>query len=160
MQLSLRTNWPLIFTCFLFLGAGDQEAKKPDDADKFQGHWTVISYEEEGVCLPDNVTKTWTFAFEGKGIASSCAARPSWKDSGTIRVDSTPSPKSIDISWKTVQGTILGVYEFEGEKLRICFGGPDRPRPLRFASEFKGGTCQIVLVKGDRTGKGKGAVEN
>jgi uncharacterized protein (TIGR03067 family) len=53
-------------------------------------------------------------------------------------LDPTKTPKAIDfeITSGTYKGVVyLGIYELDGDTLRICFAMPDRPvRPTEFTA--------------------------
>jgi uncharacterized protein (TIGR03067 family) len=46
--------------------------------------------------------------------------------------DSSKSPKTIDYVSKGK--TQLGIYEFEGDVLKVCVSAPGSPRPAEFKS--------------------------
>lgn len=50
-------------------------------------------------------------------------------------LDPTASPKRIEFTFPEgrTKGVTLGLYEIDGDRLRICYKGPGEPRPKNFA---------------------------
>ena len=42
---------------------------------------------------------------------------------------------------------LLGIYEFDGEKMKLCFAGPGKERPTAFTSEAGSGQTLTVWVR-------------
>jgi uncharacterized protein (TIGR03067 family) len=56
---------------------------------------------------------------------------------GTFKLDATQSPKTIDSVLAGQEGKpIPGIYEFDGDKLRICAAPPGKPRPKDFEARL------------------------
>src|SRR5205085_1770694 len=51
---------------------------------------------------------------------------------GSFKVDETKKPKEIDLNLDGKDS--LGIYDFVGDKLRICGAEPGQPRPKEIAS--------------------------
>ncbi len=64
---------------------------------------------------------------------------------GTIRIDPTKRPKAMDIVFEAAgkKEVLPGIYELQGDTLRICYGGKER------ATEFvaKGNTVILLLKR-------------
>jgi uncharacterized protein (TIGR03067 family) len=56
--------------------------------------------------------------------------------------DPTQSPKTIDLRVK--KGTQLGIYEVDGDILKICFAAPGKPRPAGFTTSAGDGHTSAV----------------
>lgn len=69
------------------------------------------------------------------------------------KIDATKTPRAIDIEVATGEhkGVVyLGIYELDGDTLRICFALPDRPvRPTGFAAG-KGSVCALSEFKREK----------
>ncbi len=79
---------------------------------------------------------------------------------GTFTIDATQSPKTIDSTFAESQGgasddskQIHGIYEFDGDKLRICNARPGQPRPKNFDAKMYTGHTLVVW---EREGKSSG----
>jgi uncharacterized protein (TIGR03067 family) len=115
-------------------------AQDKKEIEKLEGKWVVVSAERDGkawdtvkgavrVNTGDKYVLT---PKEGKGIP------------GTMKIDPSKKPKTMDMS--STEGnfkdkTLLGIYEVDGDTLRICFAEPGKERPTEFASK-----AGVVLV--------------
>jgi uncharacterized protein (TIGR03067 family) len=103
--------------------------KKPD-AETIQGEWKLVSAKLMDKDLPDEIKK----GFDDKGFVLE-KGKMKAPFTGTYTMDATKSPKEIDLTVeepKDHKGTYLGVYELDGDKLKITFAnsGEDRPTKL------------------------------
>jgi uncharacterized protein (TIGR03067 family) len=127
----------------LALGMGAEGAKEEDaekDLKKMQGDWVVVSMEVDGMRIPDDdaqalfrtVKEDKYTVFRYRKLAGK----------GTIKLDATKKPRAIDALPDGAAGKgkpILGIYEFDGEKLKLCFAPPGMPRPTEFQSKEDSG---------------------
>ena len=101
----------LLFTASTGASGGDDATN--NEVKKFQGKWKPIKIEgrnpgtKEGVLITVMGDK---LALEGK------TEKPL---EFTFKVDAAAKPKAIDISFGL--GTLLGIYEFDGDTLRVCY---------------------------------------
>ncbi len=77
--------------------------------------------------------------------------------SGEVKIDETASPRSLDwIKFSGADGTqfpeIQAIYEFRGESLRVCNGGPNNGRPTEFA-DGDGPLSGVVVFERPAPGK-------
>jgi uncharacterized protein (TIGR03067 family) len=71
---------------------------------------------------------------------------------GTIEINPTKKPKTIDVKPEigTNKGkTLLGIYELDGDSLKICLALPDKDRPTAFATAAENGQ-QLVVYKREK----------
>ena len=64
-----------------------------------------------------------------------------------IKVDPSQQPKAVDctmVSGKNKGKTYLGIYEFMGDELRLCYALDGRPRPAEFSSAP--GSCHYLAT--------------
>jgi uncharacterized protein (TIGR03067 family) len=132
----------LILTAGLLLAAHAPGKDLPnDDLAKLQGTWSTVSMVSDGKTLvgenvPAKPGPTTKLAYEGD----------QWKiivgdktvASGITRIDSTKTPKEIDILDETgVKNgqTKLGIYELDGDTYTYCLAPPGKPRPTEFSSK-------------------------
>jgi uncharacterized protein (TIGR03067 family) len=64
-------------------------------------------------------------------------------DDGTVAVDPTATPKTIDISGRG-NADVPGVYELKKDELRIYVAPPGKPRPPKL--ESKEGSGHILFI--------------
>ncbi|MGE3819424.1 MAG: TIGR03067 domain-containing protein [Isosphaeraceae bacterium] len=98
------------------------------DLKSMQGEW--ISTDETG-------ESTWTF--KGDKVTLKTPNR-SYELIAKLDPEAKPA-KSVDFtatedSPDAKGSTVMGIYQFEGETLRICFNGPEGQRPTEFKNDF------------------------
>lgn len=133
----------LLAGVLLSAGAGADDAAK--ELEKLQGTWTVTIVELDGKPATDEQKKRvsqlvvkgdkYTILVDGKKI-----------DGGTLKVDPAKKPKVMDATPEEgpLKGKALaGVYELEGDDMKVCFAQPDKDRPTELKT--KAGTLQILF---------------
>jgi uncharacterized protein (TIGR03067 family) len=139
----------LVFMACLLLGA--DEAKK--DQEKMQGTWAVVGIEQEGKKGKEEDLKKADLRLTIKGTNFNYTALGNEVMSGTITLDSAKKPPRIDATGKDESGKeekTLGIYEFSGDTLRVCFVPAGNERPEKF--ETKAGT-KVALITYKRVPK-------
>jgi len=111
-----------------------QETPSQADMQALQGTWTVVSVEFMGKPIPNH--DQGVFVFEGNNMT-----RPDGKC--VITLDATKSPKQVDATESNGGKTALGIYDLNGDTLRICNGG-SAGRPTSFATQAD--SPQVLLV--------------
>jgi uncharacterized protein (TIGR03067 family) len=66
---------------------------------------------------------------------------------GTFTLDAGQKPKTIDAKMEGVDKPIQGIYELEGDTLKICNAGPGEARPKEFATKEGSGLTLLVWKK-------------
>jgi len=117
----------------------DEELSKAKAALK--GTWQVISAEEGGDPLPAGIISQLKHVFDGDAIIMVVGEK---EKLAQYKIDPTASPKTIDIIKK--DEVSLGIYELEGDKLRICLS-KDLRRPTKFESKSETGRNALVIFK-------------
>lgn len=133
------------------------------DLDRLQGDWRLVSVDDgSGTPPPPEVLKEMTFSIKGdkmpprKGLFLA-------QDPATMTVNAETDPKSIDllefgqVRQKMADGkpgkmvpnpqALPGIYELEGDELRICLAGPakSKTRPEEFKTTGKDNEAIMVL---------------
>jgi uncharacterized protein (TIGR03067 family) len=121
--------------------ANDASAK---DLAKMQGDWMVASITRDGHKLSDDEAQTLFRTVTGDKYTIFNFSKPISK--GTFKIDSTKTPKTIDSTraGAAKSPAILGIYEFEGDTLKVCNAAPGMPRPTSF--EAKEGSNHTKIV--------------
>jgi uncharacterized protein (TIGR03067 family) len=120
------------------LAMAAEEPKNPSDLDKdkLQGTWTVQSIEVDGKPLDAAVIKDATIAFSGDLITVKFQDQTKL---GKFRLDATKKPNEIDllsdpanVEKKEVD---RGIYQLEGDALKLCMAGVTKSRSFGDAEE-------------------------
>lgn len=136
----------LLLVLVLATGAeGAKEDAAAEDLKRMQGDWVVVSMEADGMKIPDEDAMAYFRSVKGDRYTMSRYRKVAGK--GTIKLDATKKPRAIDALPAGASGeakSLLGIYEFEGNKLKLCFARPGMPRPTEFsAKEDSGHTLTI-----------------
>ena len=137
----MRISLVVIFCAVGFTASGGSGALADDKVDlekevrKFQGIWTFESSNAGGKDLPAGELKGLILTFEGDKHTVK-------KDDqviqvGTQKLDPSKSPKTIDVTLTEGlnKGTVmLGIYEIDGDTLKVCFDFEGKKRPTEFKS--------------------------
>jgi uncharacterized protein (TIGR03067 family) len=137
----MRISLVALFCAAGFAASGGPSPLADDKADlekevrKFQGTWTFESSATGGKELPAGELKGLILIFEGdkhtvkKGDAVIQV--------GTQKLDPSKSPKAIDVTMAEgpKKGAVmLGIYEIDGDTLKVCFDPQGKKRPTEFKS--------------------------
>jgi uncharacterized protein (TIGR03067 family) len=115
----------------LALAADEKKDDAKDELKKFDGTWVLVSSEKDGEKAPEEALKkvmpkavskdgTVTFFSDGKE-----------QGQATFTVDPTKKPKTMDATMTTGPDKgkkSLGIYEMEGDTLKICYNEKERPK--------------------------------
>jgi uncharacterized protein (TIGR03067 family) len=103
-----------------------------DDAKLMNGTWLPSEAELAGEKFPDEVRKTITLVVADGEYTVTVGKQP---DRGTIKLDPTTKPKSLDITGTegpNKGNTILAIYEISDDTLRVCYDLSGKERPTEF----------------------------
>jgi uncharacterized protein (TIGR03067 family) len=124
----------------------DKEKQKDDDA--IQSTWKPDKFDNgggPGGPGPGELD-AMRFVFEKDGVLRVTGGPGGEAMTGTYKLDPTTKVKTIDMTVNPPKGvngakpeTILGVYELDGDTLKLCFGeGPKKGRPDELKPDGKG----------------------
>lgn len=140
------TRVVLLLLAAAVLAAADAPAgdgKK--DLERMQGDWACDSYAADGMKLPDDDAQAYFRTIRGDTYTVARFKKVLGK--GTFKLDASKTPKAIDALPAGRDKPLLGIYEFDGEKMKLCFAGPDKERPTAFTSEEGSGRTLTVWVR-------------
>ena len=126
----------LCFSGFAASGIlADEKADLEKEVKKLQGAWTIVSSEAGGKKLPADDLKGLIVTFEGDKHTVKNGDKVI--QVGTQKIDPFKSPKTIDVTM--IEGAskgavMLGMYEFDGDTLKVCFDPAGKKRPTEFKS--------------------------
>ena len=137
----MRISLAALFCAVGFAASAGSDILAGDKADlekeigKFQGTWTFESSEAGGKALPAGELKGLILTFEGD--KHTVKKGDEVIQVGTQKLDSSKSPKTIDVTMteRVNKGAVmLGIYEIDGDTLKVCFDPQGKKRPTEFKS--------------------------
>jgi uncharacterized protein (TIGR03067 family) len=139
----MKTRIVLLVVVGLCLAADSKPDSKKEDKDLIQGSWTLVSGEKDGEQPPEEI-KMLKITFKDDKIT---AATSKDTHEGKFKLDPTKKPRQLSLSM-SINGQdkeIPGIYELDGDNLKLCIpdgDGSDAPK------EFTGkqGSKQVLLV--------------
>ena len=129
-------------------GAQDDAAKR--EMKKLEGIWATVSIEAAGEKVTDK-DKIKTRKLTTKGDKYTLKVGDETVE-GTIDINPTKKPKTIDVkpaSGSNKGKTLLGIYELDGDSLKICLAPPGKDRPTAFSTAAEDGQ-QLVVYKREK----------
>jgi uncharacterized protein (TIGR03067 family) len=107
------------------------------DLDKLQGTWVLICWESSGEEVNQEMVVSGTFHLMVEGNKVIVNRKGRIIPSGTLKVDPTQRPKIYDRV--LADGRLSrGIYELDGDNLKICLGFPGADRPTDFSTKPAG----------------------
>jgi uncharacterized protein (TIGR03067 family) len=141
--MTLRTLGLAAAALALLAPAPDDPTKK--DLEKIQGTWKVESLQApDGSSPPDAASLRVTF--DGDKLIVKHGDNDEKK--GTFKLDASPKLHTIDLTPdnKNEQPT-LGIYELDGDTLKVAMGKPGGARPTEFAPNKDAGVGVVVFKR-------------
>ena len=137
----MRISLVALFCAVGFAASGGSGTLADDKADlekevrKLQGAWTFESSETGGKELPASELAGLILTFEGD--KHTVKKGNEMVQVGTQKLDPSKSPKTIDVT--VAEGlnkgaVMLGIYEIDGDTLKVCFDPQGKKRPTEFKS--------------------------
>jgi uncharacterized protein (TIGR03067 family) len=120
-------------------------ATATDRLDELSGEWHMVSCIRDGYTLEPMLVRSGRRIGRGGETTTMFGRNVFMKASYTL--DAARNPKTIDyaITAGAGKGKIqYGIYERDGELLRICYAGPGEARPTDFASATGDGKTVTV----------------
>jgi uncharacterized protein (TIGR03067 family) len=139
----------LLLVPLVVVGLAAADASREDaaaeDLKKMQGEWIVVTMEADGMKIPDDDAQALFRNVKGDQYTVSRYRKIAGR--GTIKLDATKKPRTIDArpaGSARDANPILGIYEFDGDKLKLCFAPPGQDRPTEFrTTEGSGHTLTV-----------------
>jgi uncharacterized protein (TIGR03067 family) len=131
MILLMAVLGPLSSGCFsdrLSQGANVSNHEPGKDMQMLQGAWVATLVQKNDVKLRKNGAGMCGIIFQGER-AILCYGADEGRE---LRFSINPevSPKTIDLFADEPESTLHGIYEINGDNLKICFSHPRRPTVL------------------------------
>jgi len=142
----MARNTPILLVTFLLLaGLGLPNASGDPPGNAFTrelkalaGTWRPVSAENNGYKASEEDLKGALWVRDADGKWTMRRGDEIVVEWAVKKIDATKNPKTIDIEVTagTYKGVVYqGIYELDGDTLRICFALPDRDeRPTEFSA--------------------------
>ena len=119
-----------------------------DDLKKLQGTWQCFAMEREGDPVPPEGLKGSTATYEDDRITLTRDGEVFRR--GIVTLDPSKSPKRVntwDLNGPYEDQTVPGIYELDGDTLKVCFSRPGSERPTAFTTKEGSGTLYCVYKR-------------
>jgi uncharacterized protein (TIGR03067 family) len=147
---------PTVLVVSLFLGLAVAKDDTKGKATLIQGTWKVVSFQEAGRKDPPPPG-----AFEKMGMRiviskdKYTVKTKEMTDAKTYRLDPSKSPKWFDLEGVKAPGGVeigpnLGIYELNGEELKICLGRSGKARPTAFDPTNDPAADVLLILKREK----------
>ena len=133
----------------------DRAAKQ--ELQRIQGAWQFTSLQENGDKVPDADLKDRTIFFGREAFVVKQAEQI--LQTGTQKLDPSKTPKTINamVAQGERKGDILlGIYELDGDTLKVCFDTEAQKRPADFKRGPFPKSGRTRDLAGGRLGAGAG----
>ena len=120
------------------------------DKDKIQGSWTVVAMVQRGKNRPEKAIREiqLRLTFAGEKMTFTSAFHEKEDTDNVFKLDPTKTPKEIDLTFEFGKKPSKGIYELDGDTLRICMS---TERPATFSTKGKGDeTITLWVLKRDK----------
>ena len=134
---------PAVLTASLLAPADAKDEAVKKDMKQLQGTWSLVSLERDGVAAP-LAKEAVRVITDDKYVMT---LKPGVTIEGTFTIDPGAKPKGMETtpsSGPYKDKALLGIYEIDGDTLKICYALPAKPRPTEFTS--KEGSGWILSV--------------
>jgi uncharacterized protein (TIGR03067 family) len=135
----------LVLVLGILAAADPKEDASRKDLEKMQGDWAAVSMVNDGFTVPDDDAQAYFRTIKGDHYTVFRYDRAIGK--GTLKLDATKTPRAIDAlpdGPAGKAGPVLGIYEFEGETIKVCFARPGKDRPKALVSKEGSGHTLTV----------------
>jgi uncharacterized protein (TIGR03067 family) len=134
--------------CFAVLPLTDDTSARRDLA-LLHGEWRIVSWETEGEKVPREKLGDNRLKFEGDEYSQSAGIETI--ERGKVVLKPSESPKTLDFIIKEGDDkgkTQLGIYELEGDTLKICVNkAGSTERPTSFTTKPNSQMTSVVLKR-------------
>jgi uncharacterized protein (TIGR03067 family) len=140
----------LVVAGLLIPGDTPKDDPVKQELDKLQGTWVIVANTKEGKETPETLraSKRYTIKGDHYSVGFKGAEKPLLEM--RLKLDPTSAPKTIDmILIKTDTVVLKGIYELDGDTLKVCMpvGDADRPKELKSEAGSKSGIITYKRVK-------------
>ena len=144
LRVTTKAQFLIIAAIGVSLAADNtQDLASKKDLDGLQDSWKLVSAMRDGQALPKDKVKKTTIVIKDDTFLFPDSAEYATSKEGTIKLDATTKPKQMNAT-STEKEVMLGIYELDGDRYKVCFAPTGKPRPSEFAS--KPGSGNLLQV--------------
>lgn len=125
----------------------DEDAAKKEQ-EKWQGTWTLKSVENNGAKMPEGRLAGFGYRMTVTGDRYVHTVKGMNIRDVAFTLDPTAKPKTIDTRDKDNK-TEKGIYELDGDTLRVCLAEEGKDRPTEFSAK-EGTRCSLMVFKREK----------
>lgn len=125
----------LLTTAIAFLLPSPARGDDKADLAKIQGHWKTLSAKRGGKEAPPAILNSKLNVKKNTFTLISTRNGKDRQEPIDVKLDSSKSPRQIDLLKKDGTVSSHGIYKVEGKKLTLCFARVKDPRPKKFESK-------------------------
>ena len=146
----MKPQMLLVLSLAFLVGVAYADDKdKKSDLDKMKGTWKATSGEAGGIALPDEFLDKVTFTIKGDKYTFKSPDETGVEtvEEGALKLDAAKKPAQMDINitkGKDEGKKQYGIYELDGDTMKLCFTPPEEGRPKDFTT--KEGSKNVVMV--------------
>lgn len=134
-------KWTLLLSLSAFIvsavGAGDSSS---GDLKKLQGTWTIVYIENQG--KKEDGPADSSVVFSGNQVTFAIGSD---KDTTDFKIDSSKKPGWFDITGGDYKS--IGIYQMDGETLKVCLNQSGKERPTAFKTEKGTANERLFVLK-------------
>ena len=121
----------LVFSAPWAISASAADRAPSGDLDRLQGRWVARAGSDRSFDVTIEIRGSRVEVRIGSAGGLALTAR------GELKLDESATPRTLDwVKFRSPDGgefpEILAIYEFRGDSLRVCNGGPNDARPTEF----------------------------
>jgi uncharacterized protein (TIGR03067 family) len=128
------------------VAADNKEEAAKKDLDHLQGAWQMQSGIQAGVEAQAEAVAKVKMTFKGNKVT--LGGGPQTQEA-TITLDASKMPATIDMTLDKPDRTLQGIYQLEGDTMKLCLGRPGTARPKEFASK-EGSEATLMIFKREK----------
>lgn len=135
--------WQISAQGTLTLTEADVVAQK--DREKLQGTWSIVELVADGEQAPVEITNTIKLVFKDDSLTFT-PGEPGYTNY-TYKLDTTTKPANFDMihaDGESKSAVKKGIYSWDGDRFKICFGNGDE-RPKEFSAKSDSGRALYLL---------------
>jgi uncharacterized protein (TIGR03067 family) len=120
------------------------------DAEQLEGTWVATLVETDGSKAPADFTARVQMKFQNGFLMIRGLLGDNREVPCQFQIDPDKIPRSIDWTDLGSKQTVLGIYELDGDRLKLCIITTKRARPTEFKTQPKSNLSYLELKRAAR----------